>query len=172
MSDSDGDEANIDDLFASYYGIEAVEQQESQAGASKSGRGGRGGGAGEHDEDDEDSGDEDAKSSLESPLFDSGRYVQTMLNTQQAHELLDTDVALVHDIRGLDSDMQMLVYENYNKFIAATETIRRMKTNVEAMDDDMNIVKTKMQVIRSGSATLDHSLEAKNGTVCVCMYTR
>jgi hypothetical protein len=37
--------------------------------------------------------------------------------------------------------MQMLVYENYNKFISATETIKRMKTNVEAMDDDMGAVR-------------------------------
>lgn len=37
--------------------------------------------------------------------------------------------------------MQMLVYENYNKFISATETIKRMKANVEAMDDDMEAVK-------------------------------
>ena len=35
----------------------------------------------------------------------------------------------------------MLVYENYNKFISATETIRRMKDNVEAMEDDMSIVR-------------------------------
>ena len=35
----------------------------------------------------------------------------------------------------------MLVYENYNKFISATETIKRMKANVEAMDDDMEAVK-------------------------------
>jgi Vps51/Vps67 len=27
-------------------------------------------------------------------------------------------------VQRLDSDMQTLVYENYNKFIAATETIR------------------------------------------------
>jgi hypothetical protein len=30
------------------------------------------------------------------------------------------------EIRSLDSDMQTLVYENYNKFIAATETIRQV----------------------------------------------
>lgn len=30
------------------------------------------------------------------------------------------------EIRSLDSDMQTLVYENYNKFISATETIREV----------------------------------------------
>lgn len=48
---------------------------------------------------------------------------------------------MIHEVRTLDSDMQMLVYENYNKFISATETITRMKTNVEAMDGDMDTVR-------------------------------
>ena len=41
------------------------------------------------------------------------------------------------DVRCLDSDMQLLVYENYNKFLSATETIRSMKANVEGMDSGM-----------------------------------
>ena len=32
-------------------------------------------------------------------------------------ELLDADNRLVSQKRSLDSDMQMLVYENYNKFL-------------------------------------------------------
>ena len=35
------------------------------------------------------------------------------------------------EIQSLDSDMQNLVHENYNKFISATDTIRKMKHNVE-----------------------------------------
>jgi hypothetical protein len=30
------------------------------------------------------------------------------------------------EIKALDSDMQTLVYENYNKFISATDTIRKV----------------------------------------------
>lgn len=30
------------------------------------------------------------------------------------------------EIKSLDSDMQTLVYENYNKFISATDTIRKV----------------------------------------------
>lgn len=29
------------------------------------------------------------------------------------------------EIKNLDTDLQMLVYENYNKFISATDTIKR-----------------------------------------------
>ena len=55
------------------------------------------------------------------------------------------DISQIDDIvlaiQALDGDMQMLVYENYNKFISATETIKRMKNNVDAMDGDMEAVR-------------------------------
>ena len=46
-------------------------------------------------------------------------------------QLLEYDSDLMSDIKSLDGDMQMLVYENYNKFISATDTIRKMKNRVE-----------------------------------------
>lgn len=33
---------------------------------------------------------------------------------------MDSETDMVRQIRSLDSDMQTLVYENYNKFISAT----------------------------------------------------
>ena len=33
--------------------------------------------------------------------------------------------------------MQLLVYENYSKFITATDTVKAMKCNVERMDSRM-----------------------------------
>lgn len=42
---------------------------------------------------------------------------------------MDEEQKMVRDIRGLDSDMQTLVYENYNKFISATDTIRKVSMN-------------------------------------------
>lgn len=39
--------------------------------------------------------------------------------------LLQRHVEMAAEIKNLDTDLQMLVYENYNKFISATDTIRR-----------------------------------------------
>ena len=39
------------------------------------------------------------------------------------------EIEVVKEIRSLDSEMQTLVYENYNKFISATDTIRKV-TNI------------------------------------------
>ena len=41
----------------------------------------------------------------------------------------------------LDGEMQKLVYDNYNKFITATETIKEMKNDVYGMDPDMEAVR-------------------------------
>ena len=48
----------------------------------------------------------------------------------------------------MDSDMQNLVYENYNKFISATDTIRKMKHNVADMEREMELLVSSMEKTR------------------------
>ena len=43
----------------------------------------------------------------------------------------------------------MLVYENYSKFITATDTIRRMKDNVEEMGGRMDELQARRARARS-----------------------
>jgi hypothetical protein len=50
-----------------------------------------------------------------------------MLQTMNLNDLLKKDDQLIREIKELDTSMQMLVYQNYNKFISATDTIRKMK---------------------------------------------
>lgn len=67
----------------------------------------------------------------------------------------------VREVKKLDSDMQMLVYENYNKFISATDTIRKMAQNVEGMEAEMADLKGSMDRISNSSATVNASLEGE-----------
>lgn len=39
---------------------------------------------------------------------------------------MDHETDVIKDTQTLHSDMQTLVYENYNKFISATDTIRKV----------------------------------------------
>jgi Vps51/Vps67. len=39
---------------------------------------------------------------------------------------MDEEYAIKRDAQTLHSDMQTLVYENYNKFISATDTIKKV----------------------------------------------
>lgn len=102
---------------------------------------------------------------IDTAHFDPNKYFKDLLNSNTVENLITHDGKMIHDIKSLDSDMQMLVYENYNKFISATETIRRMKDNVEAMEDDMASVRDKMESIAATSATLDKSLYEKRQTI-------
>jgi hypothetical protein len=52
---------------------------------------------------------------------------QDLLQNMGMDELLRRDDQMIREIKELDTNMQMLVYENYNKFISATDTIRKMK---------------------------------------------
>ena len=58
--------------------------------------------------------------------FEPDTYLGKLLKERSLTELMDKESEMVRDIKALDSDMQTLVYENYNKFISATDTIRKV----------------------------------------------
>ncbi|XP_059499775.1 vacuolar protein sorting-associated protein 51 homolog [Stegostoma tigrinum] len=74
-------------------------------------------------------------------------------------ELMESEAEMVKHIRALDSDMQTLVYENYNKFISATDTIRKMKNDFKKMEDEMDCLATNMAAITEFSARISHTLQ-------------
>ncbi|XP_067877946.1 vacuolar protein sorting-associated protein 51 homolog [Heterodontus francisci] len=74
-------------------------------------------------------------------------------------ELMDSETEMVKHIRALDSDMQTLVYENYNKFISATDTIRKMKNDFKKMEDEMDCLATNMAAITEFSAHISNTLQ-------------
>lgn len=77
---------------------------------------------------------------------------------------MDTEAVIVKDTQTLHSDMQTLVYENYNKFITATDTIRKMKTDFKKMETEMDLLGSKMKQITQFSDQI-------TGTLQVHIYT-
>uniref|UniRef100_A0A914XT87 Vacuolar protein sorting-associated protein 51 homolog n=1 Tax=Panagrolaimus superbus TaxID=310955 RepID=A0A914XT87_9BILA len=61
---------------------------------------------------------------------------------------------MVQNVRRLDSEMQQLVYENYSKFLTATNTVRNMQTEFQRMSDDMGTLTNKMDKIADLSGSL------------------
>lgn len=66
--------------------------------------------------------------------FDGEKYVKEVLEKQTLGELLRTYNGVLTDIRALDAEKKALVYDNYSKLIAATETIRKMRTNMDPLN--------------------------------------
>jgi hypothetical protein len=79
--------------------------------------------------------------------------------------LLQGHVKMAAEIKNLDTDLQMLVYENYNKFISATDTIKRMKTNIVGMETNMEQLLGKITSVQSRSDTVNTSLFNKRENI-------
>ncbi|KAK4143051.1 Vps51/Vps67-domain-containing protein [Dichotomopilus funicola] len=73
-------------------------------------------------------------SELDTPTFDAPTYVSHLLRTSSLAELLRTYTRVLGEMRALDAERKALVYDNYSKLIAATETIRRMRAAGSAGD--------------------------------------
>ncbi|KAK4249986.1 Vps51/Vps67-domain-containing protein [Corynascus novoguineensis] len=71
-------------------------------------------------------------SELDSPDFDAQSYMATLLATAPLADLLKTYASVLGEMRALDAERKALVYDNYSKLIAATETIRRMRGAAQA----------------------------------------
>eukprot|EP00878_Enallax_costatus_P022689 GHUV01024090.1.p1 GENE.GHUV01024090.1~~GHUV01024090.1.p1 ORF type:complete len:280 (+),score=106.22 GHUV01024090.1:357-1196(+) len=95
---------------------------------------------------------------LDSSVFDADRHIAQMTKAFTVERLLAEHRGMAREIKNLDSDMQQLVYENYNKFIAATDTIRAMKSNVDGMEPDMERLKTNMDTVAEESSAVNQKL--------------
>lgn len=92
-------------------------------------------------------------------------HVQGVLRTKTLPELVTMSDELVNETKTLDVSMQNLVYENYNKFIAATDTIRQMKDSVSSMDDKMKKLLEGMDEMTDTSAMINAALSENRSRV-------
>ncbi|KAF7918769.1 uncharacterized protein EAE98_009547 [Botrytis deweyae] len=74
------------------------------------------------------------ESEMDKDGFDGEKYVKEVLEKQTLGELLRTYNGVLTDIRALDAEKKALVYDNYSKLITATETIRKMRTNMDPLN--------------------------------------
>ncbi|KUI72324.1 hypothetical protein VM1G_07949 [Cytospora mali] len=73
-------------------------------------------------------------SELDTPGFDAEAYVRARLKDSSLEELLKAYTRVLSEIRALDAEKKALVYDNYSKLITATETIRKMRANMDPLN--------------------------------------
>uniref|UniRef100_A0A671PQK3 Vacuolar protein sorting-associated protein 51 homolog n=1 Tax=Sinocyclocheilus anshuiensis TaxID=1608454 RepID=A0A671PQK3_9TELE len=102
---------------------------------------------------------------INGPHFDPEVYLNKLRKDCSLCELMDHESCMVKQIRSLDSDMQTLVYENYNKFISATDTIRKMKNDFKKMEDEMDCLSANMAAITEFSARISGTLQDQHAQI-------
>ncbi|CAN1236702.1 Vacuolar protein sorting-associated protein 51 homolog [Linum grandiflorum] len=93
--------------------------------------------------------------------FDADQYMNLLVQRSNLEGLLQRHVEMAAEIKNLDTDLQMLVYENYNKFISATDAIKRMKSNIVGMEVNMEQLLSKIMSVQSRSDGVNTSLFEK-----------
>lgn len=149
-------------LLESFYGKSAVAETTSP-------------GSNDTDDDDEDDdgflgrsrdnsspkrskGSSDGKNDLDSPEFDLKAHTRRHVVGSSVHTLLATEDKLALQVRTLDSTMQTLVYENYSRFIDATDAIRSIGVNVQANEEGLVRLTKGMQSIDETSKSIEDEL--------------
>ena len=102
---------------------------------------------------------------IDSADFDADAYTARLLRTERLSSLLKKDNDLVHAVRSINSERKMLVHENYNKFICATDTIRQMKHNVEDMEKKMRVLTKDMDSICDSSRVINEKLAPRRSQI-------
>ncbi|KAJ3224300.1 hypothetical protein HK099_008623 [Clydaea vesicula] len=102
---------------------------------------------------------------LDIPAFNSELYLNKYLYEVGLSDLIRRDNDLVTEIKELDGDMKTLVYENYSKFISATDTIKKMKDNVENMEEKVQRLTATVDKISHGSHQINKQLFDKKNKI-------
>jgi hypothetical protein len=110
-------------------------------------------------------GQAEAKNDIDSASFDADAYTRELLTDKSLPDLVAFQETLAKKARSLDSSMQNLVYENYNKFIRATETIREMRDSVGDLEAEMDTLRTMVEKTGTTSSRLNTSLASNRSRI-------
>ncbi|KAJ3055972.1 Vacuolar protein sorting-associated protein 51 [Rhizophlyctis rosea] len=102
---------------------------------------------------------------LDNYAFNAELCVNNALVKEHLPELIQRDNELVSAIKQLDGDMKTLVYENYNKFIAATDTIKKMRTDIDDMQKEMAKLSDHLKNISEASTNINNGLAEKRDSI-------
>ncbi|GAX23137.1 hypothetical protein FisN_33Lh028 [Fistulifera solaris] len=112
------------------------------------------------DDDDDDDDDHDASSpnDLDAPTFDARQYTEQLIQTEPIQRLLEEEEQLALQVRTLDSTMQTMVYENYSRFIDATDAIRSIGVHVTANEPALQQLSCAVHQLDKQSKALEDTL--------------
>ena len=102
---------------------------------------------------------------IDSTNFSVNNYVTEQLSKSPLPDLMAFQNQMSAETRSLDRDMQDLVYNNYNKFISATDTIRRMRDSVGEMEASMSRLGSEMRAMGGSSALVNENLQENRGKI-------
>ena len=94
-------------------------------------------------------------------MFDMKTYLNDQIKTKEMEDLIRMDNNINSEIRSIDGELQTMVYENYNKFISATDIVKNIKNNMEELDVELEALKDSISKINTSYSNVDNRLKYK-----------
>lgn len=102
---------------------------------------------------------------IDSPTFNAQLYSTNLISSSTTHSLLSSSSNLTQSIRLLDSTMQTLVYENYSKFIDATDAIRSIGQSVSISESSLSTLSQSISSISTNIDTIENQISTQRNLV-------
>ncbi|XP_072939553.1 vacuolar protein sorting-associated protein 51 homolog [Epargyreus clarus] len=109
--------------------------------------------------------DNDNPLNIDGSNFNSELYLDGLMKCANLRQVMDKEAEVVTQCQFLQSEMQTLVYENYNKFISATETVRKMRSDFQIMQEEMNKLSENINKITTFSSQISETLKESGNNV-------
>lgn len=91
--------------------------------------------------------------------FDTPAYISGLLAKESIDGVLKVEAGLISEIRSLDGEKKALVYDNYSKLIAATDTIKSMREKMDPLTPTTSTLTPAIGHIAETAATLSSDLK-------------
>ncbi|KAI9147801.1 Vacuolar protein sorting-associated protein [Paramyrothecium foliicola] len=97
-------------------------------------------------------------SDLDVQDFNADEYVAKIVASSSLEELLRLYTRVVGEVRALDAEKKALVYDNYSKLITATETIRKLRANMDPLNPMASTLDPAIAQIYSQASSIRETL--------------
>ncbi|KAG5744046.1 hypothetical protein H9Q69_002287 [Fusarium xylarioides] len=95
---------------------------------------------------------------IDAPDFNADEYVAKVVEKSSLEELLRLYTRVMGEVRALDAEKKALVYDNYSKLITATETIRKMRANMDPLNPMASTLDPAIAQIYSQASSIRDAL--------------
>ncbi|KAH0793927.1 vacuolar protein sorting-associated protein 51 [Histomonas meleagridis] len=97
---------------------------------------------------------------IDSPNFDAKAFFEDKVKNDTLTQLLARENSLVTDIRAFDNDLQTLVYDNYSKFLGASDTVHSLSGHIVTLTEQMDRLKSSLTGVAQHNDQISADLES------------
>ncbi|KAJ3436726.1 vacuolar protein sorting-associated protein 51 [Anaeramoeba flamelloides] len=98
---------------------------------------------------------------LDSGRFQVDLYFNKIIKENNIEKLVQQQKKTKKELKEYDNSLQKLVYQNYHKFLSATDMIKDMSSTVDNMEGEINKLTMHMKNLEKYQANIDNKMNVK-----------